>query len=320
MFLLQCDIKSTECLNVNGSHSCKCREGFEPNLDCRSQPVDLGLGDGSLPDTAFRVSGEEEGYPKGQLRISSRLGWCGTSTVTGTNTGNWVEVDLRAPTIIRGFRTQGVKRHDGRLAYPKAIRLQYSTEKADKMREFRNVDRSPVEFRVLDGASMSVMNLPQPIEARFLRLNLIDFVENPCLKLEVMGCHKQSCDDINECLDNNGGCQQKCLNTPGSFNCACNVGFDLFTQDGTSNFYIPAAETGERDGDQYRLNKTCVPRQCPALQPPENGLITSYKETFRFGDMIQFQCNFGFVLTGAPALLCTSSGEWNGTIPTCLCN
>ena len=38
--------------------------------------------------------------------------------------------------------------------------------------------RSPVEFRVLDGASMSVMNLPQPIEARYLRLNLVNFTSN----------------------------------------------------------------------------------------------------------------------------------------------
>ena len=76
----------------------------------------------------------------------------------------------------------------------------------------RNIDRSPVEFRVLDGASMSVMNLPQPIEARYLRLNLMNYTANPCMRLELMGCQKQSCNDVNECLKNNGGCQQKCLN------------------------------------------------------------------------------------------------------------
>ena len=88
----------------------------------------------------------------------------------------------------------------------------YTNDLADKMREFRNVDNSPVEFRVLDGASMSIMNLPQPIETRYLRINLVNYTNNPCIRLEVMGCQKQSCNDINECLDNNGGCQQKCLN------------------------------------------------------------------------------------------------------------
>ena len=56
------------------------------------------------------------------------LGWCGTSAQNGPtvaadpDVGNYVVIDLRAPTIIRGFRTQGVQRLDGRLAYPSAIR------------------------------------------------------------------------------------------------------------------------------------------------------------------------------------------------------
>ena len=50
-----------------------------------------------------------------------------------------------------------------------------------------------------------------------------------------MGCQKQTCDDVNECLKNNGGCDQKCLNNAGSFNCMCIQGWELFTKDGTSN-------------------------------------------------------------------------------------
>jgi len=39
-----------------------------------------------------------------------------------------------------------------------------------------------------------------------------------------------SCDDFNECLSpyiKNGGCDQNCVNTPGSFHCACNPGYVL---------------------------------------------------------------------------------------------
>ena len=43
----QCDFKSTECQNLPGSHHCKCREGFQPNLECRPT-LDLGLSDGGI--------------------------------------------------------------------------------------------------------------------------------------------------------------------------------------------------------------------------------------------------------------------------------
>ena len=33
--------------------------------------------------------------------------------------------------------------------------------------------------------------------------------------------------DVNECTVNNGGCQQRCVNTPGSFRCECNSGYSL---------------------------------------------------------------------------------------------
>ena len=33
--------------------------------------------------------------------------------------------------------------------------------------------------------------------------------------------------DINECLTNNGGCDQNCFNNDGSFYCTCNTGYFL---------------------------------------------------------------------------------------------
>ncbi|XP_077870494.1 vitellogenin receptor Yl-like [Saccoglossus kowalevskii] len=37
----------------------------------------------------------------------------------------------------------------------------------------------------------------------------------------------KSCDDIDECAEDNGGCDQICVNTIGSYECLCNVGFVL---------------------------------------------------------------------------------------------
>ena len=33
--------------------------------------------------------------------------------------------------------------------------------------------------------------------------------------------------DIDECLNNNGGCSHDCINTVGSYNCECPTGHDL---------------------------------------------------------------------------------------------
>ena len=255
--------------------------------------------------------------------LSSQVGWCGVSNqkgqVVSTNPdlGNWVIIDLRAPTIVRGFRTQGVQRLDNRLAYPTAIRLMYADELADKFKELRNADGSQVEFRVLDGATQSIMNLPNPIEARFIRLNIINYETAPCMKIEINGCGRQSCQDVNECLDKNGGCDQKCVNSAGDFSCKCNVGYELYTKNGTSELFIPERETGLRDGDIYRINKTCVRKTCPRLAGPENGMVMTNQDHYRFGDMIKFMCNFGYEMVGNPSLLCTSSGDWNGSIPEC---
>jgi hypothetical protein len=101
----------------------------------------------------------------------------------------------------------------------------------------------------------------------------------------------------------------------------CNVGYDLFTEDGVSGFHVPASETGLRDGDSFRFNKTCVPKSCAPLPAPEHGRIAvgGQRTMQRFGDLVHFKCDFGYLMEGASALLCTSTGEWNGTIPTCVC-
>ena len=35
--------------------------------------------------------------------------------------------------------------------------------------------------------------------------------------------------DANECLVENGGCEQRCVNKEGSYQCECNQGFQLQT-------------------------------------------------------------------------------------------
>lgn len=309
----QCDLASTECKNTAGSFHCACKKGFAQTTECR--PVgDLGLANGGIAEDSIIVSSTEEGYNKRLIRLNS-MGWCGNSNEPGKN---WVTVDFRAPTIIRGFRTMSVQRFDGQIAFTSAVRLQYTDNLADVFKDYANPDGTAVEFRILE-PTLSILNLPIPIEARYVRFRIQDYVGAPCLRLEVMGCTRLDCVDINECAKHNGGCDQKCINSPGSYSCACNSGFELFTANGTAEFFIEKSETGERDGDTVQRNKSCVPVLCPELTPPENGKLLTTKEKHHFGDLVKIQCNFGYVMAGSSSLLCLSSGQWNGTVPECQC-
>ena len=41
------------------------------------------------------------------------------------------------------------------------------------------------------------------------------------------------CIDINECSDDNGGCDHTCTNTIGSYSCGCDDGYELDTDEHT---------------------------------------------------------------------------------------
>ena len=51
--------------------------------------------------------------------------------------------------------------------------------------------------------------------------------------------------DIDECLTNNGGCDQTCVNAPGSFDCKCKEGYEMNPEsmlcEGT-HFFIATAQ------------------------------------------------------------------------------
>lgn len=62
------------------------------------------------------------------VRFDSSGGWCGNVPRPGHN---WVQIDLRAPTVIRGFRIQVVVRSDGAMAYPVSLRIHFTDDLTD---------------------------------------------------------------------------------------------------------------------------------------------------------------------------------------------
>lgn len=331
-----CDAGSTNCKNLVGGYQCECKSGYSPSLDCKPSS-ELGLTNNQLPDSAIKVSSTAQGFDKNNIRLF-KAGWCGASQLPGDNV---VRIDLQSVTITRGFRIQPVVlsgplsmqlssqlgqplqnrgTEQPNQAFPSLLRLRYSNNLTDTFRDYQDGTKRAVQFRLnnLNTAGIFNVNLPLPIEARYLELVIVEFQGGPCMRLELTGCQRQSCLDINECSENNGGCSSKCLNTPGGFSCACERGFDLFTQNGTHGFFVAPNETGIRDGDLYRLNKTCVPKLCPTIQDPVNGKLLTTQRLFHFGDSIKFKCNFGYVMSSSSnSLTCQPNGQWNGTVPEC---
>ncbi|VDL65634.1 unnamed protein product [Nippostrongylus brasiliensis] len=191
--------------------------------------------------------------------------------------------------------------------------------------EFANYKGAPhlrlsPEFAVNSASSDGgeVFDLPYSIESRILEISVASFKSEACMKMELFGCQKSSCADINECMKDNGYCDQICVNKQGSYKCACQEGYDLFTEDGQGGVQLKEGETGEHPLDVIKFNKTCIPRSCPPVHSPDNGKLLSTSKKFNYPMVVQFQCDFGYQMMGPDFIQCLSDGTWNGTIPFCL--
>ncbi|KAK4305073.1 hypothetical protein Pmani_023017 [Petrolisthes manimaculis] len=73
------------------------------------------------------------------------------------------------------------------------------------------------------------------------------------------------------------------------------------------------------DGEWNAPWSTCVGLPCPAPFVPHHTTIPE-KDTWRVGDVLEYQCEVGFKLEGSPFLSCSSNGvagEWQGVAPQC---
>lgn len=114
-----------------------------------------------------------------------------------------------------------------------------------------------------------------------------------------------SCLDINECAKGNGGCNEVCENTAGSFFCACDGDERILSSDGKScsdiSFY-----------------------SCPPLNPAGHGYLMcsltasskSWKDkqrnTNQPGTKCFLKCPAGYQLHGEYELTCRPNGTWDG--------
>ena len=119
--------------------------------------------------------------------------------------------------------------------------------------------------------------------------------------------------DINECLTSNGGCDQVCTNTSGSYYCTCNTGFELDADDHTCNgqlqqslfgsLYIIIVDINECDTENGGCNHNCTNNagsfvcSCQSgyqLSPLNNKMCTGMYCTIKSGyfDTYIYPCRY----------------------------
>ncbi|PIO67379.1 EGF-like domain protein [Teladorsagia circumcincta] len=133
-----------------------------------------------------------------------------------------------------------------------SIRIRYHEEEGRPLRELA-VDGKD-EFFVSSGSSSGgFFDFPYSIESRIVEISIASFKTAACLKIELFGCQKSSCADVNECMKDNGHCDQICVNKQGSYKCDCREGYDLFTVNGQGGVELKEGETGEHPLDVIKL-------------------------------------------------------------------
>ena len=64
--------------------------------------------------------------------------------------------------------------------------------------------------------------------------------------------------DVNECTENLAFCDHDCTNKPGSYECSCYPGYDLYTTPGFGDLELGSGEDGSKPWHNFHINHSCV--------------------------------------------------------------
>uniref|UniRef100_A0A0N4ZHL5 Fibropellin-1 n=1 Tax=Parastrongyloides trichosuri TaxID=131310 RepID=A0A0N4ZHL5_PARTI len=281
-----CDKTTSYCLNTPGGYECMCKDGFETPKKCKlNERFIFDQVQGTIDRTENSICTDENGI--------IRLSYTSTKLLDSFVIGSVSQVELN-------------------------IELRYSTKLNHQLKVY-DFDNTTNVLKIEPNSAKTVVQLKEVLEFKVFQIYIHNHknVDN-CIRLEMVGCDKTFCQDINECLVNNGHCDHICINTQGSHECKCREGYDLFTKDGQNGVYVKEGETATNDLDVYRFNKTCAIRKCPQLPAPENGEVFVDNFENSYGSVAFFQCKIGFYIVGKIKIGCQSDGTWNGTVPSCV--
>lgn len=86
------------------------------------------------------------------------------------------------------------------------------------------------------------------------------------------------------------------------------LGISLFFSSQSANLSLPLSSTP--------ASFAYAEVQCESPGAPTNGYAQG-SPPYRAGDVIQFNCNPEYMMTGQPIIACQENGRWSGGLPKC---
>ncbi|XP_071314337.1 coagulation factor VIII [Trachinotus anak] len=152
----------------------------------------LGMKSGRIEDSQITASDHIE-YWEPRLARLDQSGYI--NAWMGRNKMSWIQVDLQRPTLLHGIQTQGV-RSRLRDHYITHFTISYSLDQ-DTWTTYRgNSTKQNNVFPFhgnMDSSRVKKNHFSPPFVARYVRIQPLNYVQKPALRLELLGCDLNSC-------------------------------------------------------------------------------------------------------------------------------
>ena len=174
----------------------------------------LGLASGRIPDSAINATSERPNYEAKNVRLNSVTGWCGKQEAF-----TYVSVDLGQVYRVKAILVKGVVTNDI-VGRPTEIRFFYKQAEIENyvvyFPNFNLTMRDPGNY-----GELAMITLPKYVQARFVILGIVSYMDNACLKFELMGCEEPVTEPLlgydygfSPCVDNEPPVFQNCPQQP----------------------------------------------------------------------------------------------------------
>ncbi|KAA8588858.1 hypothetical protein FQN60_010203 [Etheostoma spectabile] len=150
----------------------------------------LGMKSGRIEDSQITAS-DHTGNWEPRLARLDQSGFI--NAWIGKNQMSWIQVDLQRPTLLHGVQTQGV-RSSLRDNYIAIFNVSYSLDQETWINYRGNRTRkNKVFYGNMDSSKVKTNFFTPPFVARYIRIQPVNFVLKPALRLELLGCDINSC-------------------------------------------------------------------------------------------------------------------------------